>query len=57
MVLDGKISEVDEMLLEASEDTRTPRVERRKVEVEKLTVWDTSSVRCRQRGGIWSPKL
>ena len=44
LVLDGKISEVEEKLLDASEEMRTLRVERRKMEVEERRVSDLAGV-------------
>ena len=44
LVLDGKISEVEENLLDASEEMRTLRVERRKMEVEERRVPDLAGV-------------
>ena len=42
MLFDGKISEVEEMLLEASAEIRTLRAERRKAEAEEWRVSDTA---------------
>ena len=44
LVLDGKISEVEEKLLDASEEMRTLSVERRKMEVEEGRVSDPAGV-------------
>ena len=50
LVLDGKISEVEEKLIDASEEMRTLRVERRKMEVEERRVSDPAGV------SVWTPR-
>ena len=55
-VLGGKISKVENELLEKSEEMRKVTAEIREAEVDGLRFFGDCSCHCAQRSGVWSPK-